>query len=125
MPTILRCLLAVIVVAGFSARVATEQSPDDAQLRRLIAAHQAASENGDLRGLVDIYSADAEIISGSGKVTRGREAIEADYRTTLASVGGTGATGTPLTESRVELVTIWRKEAGSWKAVYQRALPGQ
>ena len=61
------------------------QSADQAQLRQLIAAHQLASEHGDLRGLTDIYAVDAEVIAGNGKVTRGRDAIEADYRATLAS----------------------------------------
>ena len=70
-------LLSVLLVAG--------QSTDEQRLRQLIAAHQAASEHGDLRGLVDIYAPDAEVIAGNGKVTRGRAAIEADYRATLAS----------------------------------------
>ena len=39
------------------------------------------------------------------------------------TVGGTDATGTLMAESRVQLVTIWRKRSGAWLVVYQRALP--
>lgn len=133
------------------------QSADEAQLRQLIAAHQLASEHGDLRGLTDIYAADAEVISGTGNVIRGRDAIEADYRHTLASassksgrhhthppdsiqirflapdlalidvasvnVGGTDVSGASIAESRAQLLTIWRKQAGSWLVVYQRVVP--
>ena len=104
---------------------------------------------------MDIYATDAQTISVSGKVLRGRDAIEADYRASLAStrsgrhhthptdsiriefitpdvalvdvaavtVGGVDATGATMAESRVQLVTIWRKRSGVWLVVYQRALP--
>ena len=40
------------------------------------------------------------------------------------NVGGTDAAGTPLANSQATpLVTIWRKRAGEWLVVYQRALP--
>jgi len=80
--------IVAIATAGIlfvSAAAGAQQSTDEATLRQLIAAHQAASEHGDLRGLVDIYAPDAEVIAGNGKVSRGRAAIEADYRDTLAS----------------------------------------
>lgn len=150
---------ASIVCLLVSAAVLSGQQPsaDDAQLRQRIAAHQLASERGDLRGLVDIYAIDAQTVSLGGKVLRGRDAIEADYRTSLMSassrsgrhhthptesvriefvtpdvalvevasvnVGGTDAAGAPLGEARVQLVTIWRKRAGEWLVVYQRAVP--
>lgn len=146
----------VCLLAGGSA-LSAQQPGDDAQLRQRIAAHQLASERGDLRGLVDIYATDAQTISLSGKVLRGRDAIEADYRASLASpssrsgrhhthptdsiridfitpdvalvdvasvtVGGADVTGAPMAESRVQLVTIWRKRSGAWLVVYQRAVP--
>lgn len=150
-------LTTLCVVCLATAVLRAQQLSDDAQLRQRIAAHQVASEQGDLRGLVDIYALDAEVVSGNGGVLRGRDAIEADYRTSLASassrsgrhhthpnesirivfitpdvalievasvnVGGTDANGAPLAESRAQLVTIWRKAAGQWLVVYQRALP--
>jgi uncharacterized protein (TIGR02246 family) len=148
----------IICLLAGAALVSGQESPaDDAQLRQRIAAHQGASERGDLRGLVDIYATDAQTVSLSGKVLRGRDAIEADYRASLltassrsgrhhthptasihiefvtpdvalvevasVTVGGTDAAGAPLGESRVQLVTIWRKRAGEWLVVYQRAVP--
>ncbi|MBY0496069.1 MAG: SgcJ/EcaC family oxidoreductase [Cyanobacteria bacterium] len=150
----IRTLLLTLLAA-----VATHAQPssDEATLRQLIADHQRASEKGDLRGLVDIYASDAQTVSLSGKVVRGREAIEADYRALLATastrsgrhhthptdsikiefvtpdvalievasvnVGGTNAAGQPMADSRVLLVTMWRKTAGQWLVVYQRAIP--
>lgn len=151
----------VSVLVGLFASTALlgAQSPaaDEAALRQRIAAHQLASERGDLRGLVDIYATDAQTVSLAGKVLRGRDAIEADYKASLATastrsgrhhthpaesiriefvtpdvalievasvnVGGTDAAGAPLAESRVQLVTIWRKRSGEWLVVYQRAVP--
>ena len=57
----------------------------EASLRSLIAAHERASAQNDLRGLVDVYSIDAEMISGAGAIVRGRDAIEAYYRQQIAS----------------------------------------
>jgi len=147
----------VSLLVSVSTLSGQQSSADEAQLRQRIAAHQIASENSDLRGLVDIYAADAQTVSLSGKVLRGRDAIEADYRASLltassrsgrhhthppesvriefitpevalievasVNVGGTGTSGAPLADSRVQLVTIWRKRADGWLVVYQRALP--
>ena len=74
---------AIILVSGQSLQ--GQANSDEAALRNLIAAHEKASAENDLRGLVDVYSPDAEMISGSGNVVRGREAIEAYYRQQLAS----------------------------------------
>ena len=129
----------------------------EASLRSRIAAHERASAQNDLRGLVDVYSLDAEMISGAGTIVRGRDAIEAYYRQVIASasarsgrhhthpadairirfvtpdvalidlpsrsVGGQDDTGQPLSPSELTLMTVWRKEAGAWLVVSQRALP--
>jgi uncharacterized protein (TIGR02246 family) len=76
----------VLVLALHVTGLAGAQSPaDDTALRALIAAHERASAAGELRGLVDDYSLDADMISSSGVVTHGRDAIEAYYRQQLAS----------------------------------------
>lgn len=150
-------VLIVCLIAATPVLQGQQSQVEEEQLRNLIAEHQRASERGDLRGLVDIYATDAQTVSLSGKVLRGRDAIEADYRALLASaasrsgrhhthpresvriefvtsdvalievgsvnLGGTDAAGTPLAESRVQLVTIWRKRADRWLVVYQRAVP--
>lgn len=64
--------------------VCAQSSADETTLRALIVAHAQASAAGNLRGLVDIYSLDADMISSGGVVTHGRDAIEAYYRQQLA-----------------------------------------
>jgi len=72
------CVTCLLVVAS----AATAQTPaaEEARLRTRIAAHEQASAQSDLRGLVDLYAADAEMVSASGQVTRGHDAIENYYR---------------------------------------------
>src|SRR5438477_194414 len=79
-----RLVLASVVSACLVTTLNAQQSSDEAQLRQRIVAHQMASEHGDLRGLVDVYAPDAEIVSAAGRSVRGRDAIEADYRNQLA-----------------------------------------
>lgn len=87
MPFWTRLLLIAIVIPLHSLRA---QSPaDESSLRERIAAHERASVEGNLRGLVDVYSLDAEMIGTSGRVTSGRDAIEAYYRQQLASASAT------------------------------------
>ena len=155
----MRQLLFAITIAAILVPVRPvrgQAADDEAALRKAIAAHEHASATNDLRGLVDVYSPDAEMISGSGAVTRGREAIEAYYRGQLASasartgrhhthpadairirlvtpdvalidlpsrsVGGQDAAGQPMAPAELMLVTVWRKQAGAWFVVSQRAL---
>ena len=101
-------LTAVCSVFLATAVLRAQQSSDDTQLRQRIAAHQVASEHGDLRGLVDIYAPDAETVSASGKVLRGRDAIEADYRNVLASASSrSGRHHTHPNESiRIVFITL-------------------
>ncbi|MDO8679914.1 MAG: SgcJ/EcaC family oxidoreductase [Acidobacteriota bacterium] len=97
----------VCVLSG-AAALSGQQSPaDEAILRQRIAAHQLASEHGDIRGLVDIYAPDAQTVALNGKVLRGREEIEADYRTSLLSASSrSGRHHThPPDSIRIEFVT--------------------
>lgn len=97
------CISSILLAAA-----AESQSIDDeAQLRERIAAHQVASESGDLRGLVDIYAMDAQTVSAGGQVVQGRDAIEASYRASLASaVTQSGRHHTHPPESiRIQFVT--------------------
>lgn len=150
--------LALAIAVILPARAVTGQMPgDEAALRKAIAAHAHASATNDLRGLVDVYSPDAEMISASGAVTRGRNAIEAYYSQQISSasartgrhhthpveairirfvtpdvalidlpsrsVGGLDAAGQPMAPTELMLITVWRKQAGAWFVVSQRALP--
>lgn len=76
----------VAIVLAIPLHPVLAQPPvEEAALREQIAAHERASAKGDLRGLVDVYSEDAEMIGTNGAVTRGRAAIEAYYSRQLAS----------------------------------------
>lgn len=57
-----------------------QSTADETALRERIAAHERASAANDLRGLVDVYSVDAEMIAANGAITKGRPAIEEFYR---------------------------------------------
>jgi uncharacterized protein (TIGR02246 family) len=39
------------------------------------------------------------------------------------SLGGRDSTGAPLPTRDGSLLTVWRKERGTWRVVYQRSLP--
>lgn len=77
--------VAVLIMLTIPALLATQAAGDETALRERIAAHERASAANDLRGLVDVYSLDAEMISASGAVTKGRDAIEEFYRRQIAS----------------------------------------
>ena len=154
---LLRVTLVGLAVFVWGRPIQGQTESAEASLRSLIAAHERASAENDLRGLVDVYSLDAEMISGAGTIVQGRDAIEAYYRKQIGSasarsgrhhthppeairirfvtsdvalidlpsrsVGGQDAAGQPLAPSELTLMTVWRKEAGAWLVVSQRALP--
>jgi uncharacterized protein (TIGR02246 family) len=137
--------------------VAAQAVGDDAAIRARLEAHGMASAAGDARALSEVYADDAEVVSGSGSITRGRAAIDALWQRDVAagaarggrrhthppesvrirflatdialvevgsrSLGGVDSTGTTLPSSDTPLVTIWQKRAGTWRVVYQRAVP--
>ena len=153
----LRLTLIGFAILIWGRPVQSQNDSAEASLRSRIAAHEKASAENDLRGLVDVYSLDAEMISGAGVIVRGRDAIEAYYQKQVASasaragrhhthppeairlrfvtadvalidlpsrnVGGQDAAGQPMAPSEIMLITVWRREAGAWLVVSQRALP--
>lgn len=80
-----RIAVVVFIVLIVSVQAAAQTASDEGALRERIAAHERASAANDLRGLVDVYSLDAEMISASGAITSGRDAIEEFYRRQIAS----------------------------------------
>lgn len=75
----MRALVAAMLLV-VPALLGAQAPADEAALRERIAAHERASAANDLRGLVDVYSLDAEMIASSGAITAGRAAIEEFYR---------------------------------------------
>lgn len=86
----LRVVLVTAILAA-PRSVHGQYAADEAALRGRIAAHEYASAHNDLRGLVDVYSRDAEMISGNGAITRGRDSIEAYYQKVIGSASAKSA----------------------------------
>jgi len=78
-------ILIVLTCVGARLPAAQQAGGDEEAIRRLIAAHAAASHQADLRGLVDVYHPDADVRFSDGTVLRGRAEIENSYRESLSS----------------------------------------
>lgn len=78
----MRITIAVCVVLASSlfpaSAPAQSASADEATIRILIDQHAVASRELNLRGLVDLYHPDAQIVYGNGQVVS-RDAMEQDY----------------------------------------------
>ena len=99
---LLRFTLICLAVVVWGRPIQGQTDAAEASLRSRIAAHERASAQNDLRGLVDVYSLDAEMISGAGAirirfVTPDVALIDLPSR----SVGGQDAAGQPLTPSEL------------------------
>jgi uncharacterized protein (TIGR02246 family) len=57
-------------------------------VRKAVAAYVEALNKGDLDGLMAWVAPDADLIDESGKTTRGRDALRAHFKTTLADLKG-------------------------------------
>ena len=100
------------------------QTPEDeASIKARIAAHGRASAAGDAGALSEVYADDAELVSASGAVTRGRQAIVAIVDVGSQALGGRDSTGTALPSADSSLLTVWRRDDGVWRVVYQRPVP--
>jgi hypothetical protein len=65
--------LAVILAVSAAQKIQSQTPADEEVLKNRIATHERASAENDLRGLVDVYSRDAEMISASGAITRAQK----------------------------------------------------
>jgi uncharacterized protein (TIGR02246 family) len=72
--------LTILMTLLLPVHLPAQSTADETALRERIAAHERASAANDLRGLVDVYSVDAEMIAANGAITKGRPAIEEFYR---------------------------------------------
>lgn len=78
-------LLVGLTIAALHAGPRQPGTDDEQEIRRLIASHAAASQQGDLRGLVGVYHADADVRYSDGTVLHGRAELEKSYREALSS----------------------------------------
>ena len=85
LPTAVVGLVIGLSLVGVHAAPRSSAADDEQEIRRLIASHAAASQRGDVGGLVGVYHADADVRYSDGTVLRGKEEIEKSYREVLAS----------------------------------------
>jgi len=142
--------LTVAVIAELRVQAAQTRADDERQIRLLLASHAAASQHGDLQGLVSVYHSDADVRYSDGTVLQGRAALEKRYRQVLSSdphavshshpsgtihvrflrpdvafvdvesVSGDD-TGQGEAATRTPLFAIFTKEAGHWGVAVQRS----
>jgi len=94
------CLL-MFVIASFVASVAPLHAQlgtaaDEAAIRKILDARNAAYNNHDAKALAATYAPDADLVSGTGRVVSGRAAIEQNY---IESFRGVDKTAVVKTES--------------------------
>jgi uncharacterized protein (TIGR02246 family) len=84
-----RLLVFVVVslVAGAAPVHAQLGTPaDEAAIRKILDARNAAYNNHDAKALAATYAPDADLVTGTGRVISGRTAIEKNYRDAFAGV---------------------------------------
>lgn len=141
-------LITVMFVLGFALAqlsCARPETFDVVQVRKSIeeacAKYSAAIREGNLAGVVDAYTVDATLVPPDGEIVKGRQAIEAVYKTffqmgmkdivfTTIEVGGSGNTAYEIGKSKVRIqpegqaaildstkyLVIWKRQAdATWK----------
>lgn len=141
-------LIAVMFVLGFSLVQFSCSRPetfDAAQVRKSIeeacAKYSEAIREGNVTGLVDVYTVDATLVPPDGEILKGKQAIEGLYKNffrmgmkdiafTTIEVGGSGDTAYEIGKTKVRIqpegqaaildstkyLVIWKRQADStWK----------
>jgi len=144
----MKYLIMVMFVLGFALvqlSCARSETFDVVQVRKSIeaacATYSAAIREGNLAGVVDVYTVDATLVPPDGEIVKGRQAIEALYKTffqmgmkdivfTTIEVGGSGNTAYEIGKSKVRIqpegqaaildstkyLVIWKRQAdATWK----------
>lgn len=119
---------------------------DDKAIRQASAGYIAALNKGDLEGIMAFWSPDADYVDEAGKMTRGRDAIAALFKQSLADQKGAKFTGQihslkllrkeiALVDGSVEVTlpdgtrdtnryaVVWVKSADKWLISSARDLP--
>src|SRR5215472_14888586 len=84
------CLL-MFVIASFVASVAPLHAQlgtaaDEAAIRKILDARNAAYNNHDAKALAATYAPDADLVTGTGRLVSGRADIEKNYTENFAGV---------------------------------------
>ena len=101
-----RLLLFIVVslVAGAARAHAQPGTPaDEAAIRKILDARNAAYNNHDAKALAATYAPDADLVTGTGRIISGRAAIEKNYVEAFAGVDKNASV--KIESSKVRFVT--------------------
>jgi uncharacterized protein (TIGR02246 family) len=85
-PRILTVVAAVLITSAATADAQLGTSADEAAIRNILDARNAAYNNHDAKALAAAYAPDADLVTGTGRVVSGRAAIERNYAESFAGV---------------------------------------
>jgi uncharacterized protein (TIGR02246 family) len=75
-------------------------SADEAAIRKIVDARNAAYNSHDAKGLAATYAPDADLVTGTGRLVSGRAAIEQNYVESFAGVDQNAIVKTESTKLR-------------------------
>ena len=79
-------VVALLVASALPVHAQLGTAADEAAIRRILDARNAAYNSHDARALAAAYAPDADLVTGTGRVISGRTAIEQNYRDAFAGV---------------------------------------
>ena len=102
-PRILTLIAAFLILTAATAEAQLGTSADEAAIREILDARNAAYNNHDAKALAATYAPDADLVTGTGRIVSGRAAIEQNY---IESFRGVDKTAVVKIEStKVRFVT--------------------
>ena len=99
-PRILTFVAAFLTLAAATADAQLGTSADEAAIRMVLDARNAAYNNHDAKALAATYAPDADLVTGTGRVVSGRAAIEQNYVESFRGVDKTAVVKTESTKIR-------------------------
>jgi uncharacterized protein (TIGR02246 family) len=85
-PRILTVVAAFLMAGALTAHAQIGTSTDEAAIRKILDARNAAYNNHDAESLAAAYAPDADLVTGTGRIVSGRAAIERNYAESFAGV---------------------------------------
>ena len=99
-PRILTLIAAFLILTAATAEAQLGTSADEAAIREILDARNAAYNNHDAKALAATYAPDADLVTGTGRVVSGRAAIEQNYVESFRGVDKTAVVKTESTKVR-------------------------
>ena len=99
-PRILTLIAAFLILTAATAEAQLGTSADEAAIREILDARNAAYNNHDAKALAATYAPDADLVTGTGRVVSGRAAIEQNYIESFRGVDKTAVVKIESTKVR-------------------------